>query len=48
MFQKYDLTPWVKELLNVAHTLYVVSTIQFDVIRRKCLLWDHYLKNWYI
>ena len=27
---KYDVTLWVKELLNVAHTIFVVSTTQFN------------------
>ena len=30
VFQKCDVTLWVKQLLNVAHTIFVVSTTQVD------------------
>ena len=30
VFQKYDVTLGVEELLNVAHTIFVISTIQMN------------------
>ena len=32
LFKNFDVTLWVKELKNVAHTIFVVSPIQMDCI----------------
>ena len=35
VFQVNDVTPWVKELLNVAHTIFVLYPIHMDCIKPK-------------
>ena len=48
LFIKYDVTLWVKNLQNVAHTIFVVSATHVKCFKPKTLLWGQYLKNWYI
>ena len=46
LFKKYDVTLWVKELWNVAHTIFLVSIFHMNLfLNEKFLLWGQYLKN---
>ena len=35
LFKKYDVTLWVKQLKNVAHTFFAVSPVHMDCIKPK-------------
>ena len=48
VFQKYDIALWVKELLNVAHSIFVVSTIQLNCNQLETFALGQNLKNWKI
>ena len=45
---KYDVTLWVKELLVVDHSIFVVSTIQLHCNKLEPFALDQNLKNWKI
>ena len=44
VFQKYDVTLGVEELLNAAHTIFVTSTIQVDFKSADIFALGQYLK----
>ena len=47
-FKTFDVTLWVKESSNVAHTIFVVSHDHMKCNKPKIFALAQYLKNWYI